>query len=496
MGLIYGLRAIYQAADANQPHVLGFKTARSAGDDNLVEFWNGSTVAAIKATIDKDGKYYSAALTAGDLLYGVTGGISNVRRLDSLAISTARKVLQVNAAGTLPEWTDSLSLAGLTVARNTATVTDPTTTWQNLDETAATLHTILHRYQFNTTVSATVTAAEWIYSKEQEWTSTGTTQDTKASLWLAQNGSLVEILKVVGSDKSVEMFGHVGIGRTPTQILDVFKTSAGNIVGQFQKSGGATYIMASNPGEGFFGVSGAGERLSFLAGNATKMSILASGKVLISDSGVLSEGRVTSRFYVRRDNVVLDDWQHIMAYSNDMAADKGGGISLAGTVTGTPFEAIFANVCGRKLNSTSGNTKGYFQVGVNDGSAVVERYRITDVGYHGFGTPSPSQFAHFAEVETITGAVTDGYAAALRLDPGYTAASALAVTRHNYIDVQDVSLAGAGPAALTDACLFRFDAALGTHAATTNADKTANAKSGTIIINVNGTLLHIQLYAN
>lgn len=102
----------------------------------------------------------------------------------------------------------------------------------------------------------------------------------------------------------------------------------------------------------------------------------------------------------------------------------------------------------------------------------------------------------FEHTLTITGAVTDGFVSALRLDPGYTAATAQTVTRHNYIDIQDVSVAGAGPAAVTDACLVRFDAALGTHKATTNLDKTGNAKSGTIKVNVNGTKFHIQLYAD
>lgn len=82
------------------------------------------------------------------------------------------------------------------------------------------------------------------------------------------------------------------------------------------------------------------------------------------------------------------------------------------------------------------------------------------------------------ETEIITGAVTDGFAAALRLDPGYDAASALIVTRHNYLDVQDVSLGGAGPAALTDAAVLRFDAAAGTHKALTTEAVKINILGG------------------
>lgn len=43
--------------------------------------------------------------------------------------------------------------------------------------------------------------------------------------------------------------------------------------------------------------------------------------------------------------------------------------------------------------------------------------------------------------------------------------------------------------------LIKFTEALGTHSMTTNADKTGNAKSGTIKVIANGTEYHIQLYA-
>lgn len=43
--------------------------------------------------------------------------------------------------------------------------------------------------------------------------------------------------------------------------------------------------------------------------------------------------------------------------------------------------------------------------------------------------------------------------------------------------------------------LLKFAEALGTHSMTTNADKTGNAKSGTIKVLANNTEYHIQLYA-
>jgi len=131
------------------------------------------------------------------------------------------------------------------------------------------------------------------------------------------------------------------------------------------------------------------------------------------------------------------------------------------------------------------------------------------VNYDGnvaIGTVSTSQLFTLGEIKTITGAVTDGYSAALRLDPGYTAATAQTVTRHNYIDVQNVSVAGIGPAAVTDSAVFRFDNVAGTHnALASNAavavtigagptGSTAGNPQGWMKINVNGTLRYMPYW--
>ena len=99
---------------------------------------------------------------------------------------------------------------------------------------------------------------------------------------------------------------------------------------------------------------------------------------------------------------------------------------------------------------------------------------------------------------TIAGGVTDGYTAGIRLTPTYSAATAQTVTRHNYIDLNAVTLSGAGPAALTDAAVFRFDAAAGTHKATVGATTktTPGAVDAWVKINMNGTLLYIPAYVS
>lgn len=104
MPLLRGLKMISQDPDNNVPHILGFQIARAAANDTLFELWNGPTNTARKMLVDLNGKFYSAAWTAGDILRAVTGGISGVRRLDSLALGTAYQGLRVNSGATDIEW--------------------------------------------------------------------------------------------------------------------------------------------------------------------------------------------------------------------------------------------------------------------------------------------------------------------------------------------------------------------------------------------------------
>lgn len=104
MSKLFGIHAEQNSTNEDKPHTLAYNTARTTANKLLFDLLNGSTVAARKACVDLNGKYYSAAATAGDLLYAVAGGVANVQRLDSLAIGTAGQALKVNAGATAPEW--------------------------------------------------------------------------------------------------------------------------------------------------------------------------------------------------------------------------------------------------------------------------------------------------------------------------------------------------------------------------------------------------------
>ena len=133
-------------------------------------------------------------------------------------------------------------------------------------------------------------------------------------------------------------------------------------------------------------------------------------------------------------------------------------------------------------------------------STVPKHISLNPFGGHtSIGKLAPTTLLDMAESEVITGTVTDRYASAITLDPGYTAdsASTFTITNSNYINLQNPSAANAGSGDLniTNAPVFKLDAALGTHKATTSTDKSSGTASGTLKVDVNGTLYHIQLYA-
>ncbi len=100
--------------------------------------------------------------------------------------------------------------------------------------------------------------------------------------------------------------------------------------------------------------------------------------------------------------------------------------------------------------------------------------------------------------DTITGTVADGFTGALRLSPTINAATAQTVARYNYIDLVNPVLGGAGPAAVTDAAVFRFGAAAGTHKAVDSGTTktTPTAVTQWVKINVNGTIGYIPSYSS
>lgn len=196
-------------------------------------------------------------------------------------------------------------------------------------------------------------------------------------------------------------------------------------------------------------------------------------------------------------------------YSSSVTLSGAGNITtcdayLAASPTQTSTGVIVTNHGVRVLNQgLSGITTSYaLRIAAQSGATsswAIACDGVNSPSYHVgrfmFGaSQAASTLVELQETETLTASPADGYAASLTLDPGYTGAHT--VTRHNYIDAQNPSVAGG--AAMTDACLVRFDAAAGSHKATlagSNKQSPGNV-SAWVKININGTLHFIPTYTS
>jgi hypothetical protein len=203
------------------------------------------------------------------------------------------------------------------------------------------------------------------------------------------------------------------------------------------------------------------------------------------------------------------------------------GNALTVTQSGSAANAASGVVFTRASSVTPANTAHFFQItdsvasGMNACVAISDSNTSNQWNSLNIASVRTAQAVNFTHnpasnggipnlvldgTQTITGAVTDGYHDAIRPKPTYSAATAQTVTRHNYFDLNNVTLSGAGPAALTDAAVFRFNAAAGTHAALAANGSVATSLTsvgptgaqttvqGWLKINVNGTLRYVPFF--
>src|SRR3990167_5486075 len=276
----------------------------------------------------------------------------------------------------------------------------------------------------------------------------------------------------------------------------------------------------SSQGDGGIGIQFTGRVASAFSGMG---AFSATAAVLRFSANVASQDLQFDAYNSSsvQKNCLVYDPDTLIAQMTDVALNVGtatGGATAGDFTTGllnaarlfydqsaaTEYHYNASNTISNQISS-AGSTNTIFNESALDIDFRIEGTSNTNLFYVdagnnrvGFGVATPAQFVELEETQTITGAVTDGYAGALVLDPGYTAATAQTVTRHNYIDVQNVSVAGAGPAAVTDAAVMRFDAVAGTHKATVGATTktTPTAVQAWLKINVNGTLHYIPAYTS
>ncbi len=346
--------------------------------------------------------------------------------------------------------------------------------------------------------------------------------------WLRSAGTMVWYVGVIASRVEamrIDSTGHVGLGTGATvgAALEVLHGTE-QIRASYSAAVFASHTVAST---GVYTITQTGASLAFskavnvgTADLATGVGDFAAG--LTGKDGELFFDQSAKTLYLYGANA---------ANSNLYLYNDGAGLSMCGAqlfrkattndfhielLWGDGGSAVSTDGC-FVINSGGGADFGFIGMGTATPAAKLEIlgdveqarlsysatvYRSNTVSSVGDwkigGTVTGDQVLESEITRTIDGAVTDGYAGSLVLDPGYSAASALAVTRHNYIDVQNVSVAGAGPAAVTDACVFRFDAAAGTHKAV-DAGSTHPHPTDVdawVKINVNGTLYYLPAFTH
>lgn len=277
--------------------------------------------------------------------------------------------------------------------------------------------------------------------------------------------------------------------RTVTGILS--SVHAANIAIQHQHSGDAGQRMILSEDALSFGPGSAGLDV-FIQRSAAgildlfgSLNILSGGKIIIRDSND------TNQFTLTAGNMANDvdyTWPSTVPVDNNIMKTSAAGVmawtNLIGAKGGfTSGSVIFANSSG-DLGQDNAN---FFWDDTNN--------------FFGIGTTAPAVRQHNKETISKAGGTTDadGIAATFRLEPIYTRSSGITtytITRHNYLELLNIP-ASAG-VAVTDACLFRTDAAAGTHkmvdAGTTKVS--IGVVSRWVKYNDNGTVIFIPGYTS
>lgn len=185
-------------------------------------------------------------------------------------------------------------------------------------------------------------------------------------------------------------------------------------------------------------------------------------------------------------------------------SDQNAYLDLTSDTTYTPGLRLIRNAGANAGSTMQHRGTGALVFICTEAAAIqfsttnVARVTILAGGYVGIGAVAPATILHMAETVALTGALADGYSAGQTYAPGYTGAQT--VTRHNYMDCRNPSLAGG--AALTDACLVRFNAAAGTHKAVdAGSDKDFGGElaapvAAWIKFNLDGTVLYSPLFTS
>jgi hypothetical protein len=193
--------------------------------------------------------------------------------------------------------------------------------------------------------------------------------------------------------------GYVGIGNSgPLDKLHVGRDSNDYIA--IANSGSANYLSGIRwrfgSGQGVLSSinsssSGGASYLTFNTGNSNteRMRIDGSGNVGIGTSSPFAKLDVVGANLTTFDSVATIRLAGTNAYNS---GDAGSGINFSGVYNSSNNQTTFAEISGKKANTTDGDYNGVLTFGVRSSTAGlnIERMRITSSGNVGIGTSSPS----------------------------------------------------------------------------------------------------------
>lgn len=159
-----------------------------------------------------------------------------------------------------------------------------------------------------------------------------------------------------------------------------------------------------------------------------------------------------------------------------------------GSATNLTAYALYTNRGDVRFNTGGGSARFDSTVIVYGTYVAGYSFKINNLTHSGVG-------ARFEAIDywNLTASQSAPVYCTSEITPIISASGAFTWQDYAYLKIGQMTV---NSGTITNKFLMYLNAALGTHVATTNSDKTANAKPGTLKVNVNGTLYHIQLYSD
>ncbi len=264
-----------------------------------------------------------------------------------------------------------------------------------------------------------------------------------------------------GFGTTIQVQGHDdgGTQRVMSQIVTTWTTAASAT--RASKIAFTVQVAAVNT----TGFTLASTSATFAAGfpvtiSDTTASTSTSTGALIVSGGIGANGKITGTSFTCTNDIVSNTGR-LYSGASLTTASVTGFVAMwrSGGTIGTAGDMVFQS-------DLAANAAFVFRAGITTPATIC----TLSPGLPAGTTPGIA----VAGTSVITGGVTDGYTASARYTPTYS--GAFTVTRHNYLDLNNVTLASS--AVLTDAAVFRFDAAPGTHSAL--------ASNGAVVVTITG----------